>query len=89
MSAVEFHTGQGVLVDKLLSAEELAELIGVPLGTVYRWNYAGGGPPMIKVGRHARYRPGDVDRWLDEKARHSASSGRVVRDSRIGRATRS
>ena len=76
-------------MDKLLSAEELAELIGVPLGTVYKWNYAGGGPPMIKVGRHARYRPGDVDRWLEEKARNSARFGRDVRDNRTGRASRS
>ena len=34
-------------MDKLLSAEELAELIGVPLGTVYKWNYAGGGPNTL------------------------------------------
>lgn len=59
-------------MEKLLSAEELAEFLGVPLGTVYRWNYAGGGPPLLKIGRHAKYRPADVDEWLDEKAKASA-----------------
>lgn len=52
-------------MEKLLSVEELAELLGVPRATLYRWRYVGSGPPGITVGRHVRYRPADVERWLD------------------------
>lgn len=55
-------------MDKLLSVEELAELLGVPVGTIYRWNHIGTGPQAIKVGRHVRYRQTDIDRWLDQRA---------------------
>lgn len=61
-------------MEKLLSARQLADALGVPLGTIYRWNYTGDGPPMVKIGRHAKYRPADVDRWLDEKAKASGRS---------------
>lgn len=71
-------------MEKMLSVEELAELMGVPPGTIYAWNYTGSGPPMIKVGRHARYRPADVDRWLEEKARNSARLRRDARQLVVG-----
>jgi excisionase family DNA binding protein len=72
MSSTGFPIERGGSLEKLLSAEELAEILGVPLGTVYRWNYAGGGPPVLKIGRHAKYRPADVERYLEEKAKASA-----------------
>lgn len=50
----------------LATAQELAEFCGVPLATVYQWSHRGGGPPLIKVGRHLRARWEDVERWLDE-----------------------
>ena len=54
---------------KLLSANELAEYLGVPIATLYRWNYMGTGPRAIKVGRHLRYRERDVEGWLEDEAR--------------------
>ncbi|WP_329099615.1 helix-turn-helix transcriptional regulator [Streptomyces sp. NBC_01439] len=50
---------------KLATAQELAEYCGVPLATVYQWSHRGGGPRMIKVGRHLRARWADIERWLD------------------------
>ena len=52
---------------RLLSPEQLAEFVGVPLGTVYQWHARGGGPLRIRVGRHIRYRQSDVDRWLESR----------------------
>lgn len=49
----------------LATAQELADHFGVPLNTVYGWSSRGGGPPLIKVGRHLRARWDDIDRWLD------------------------
>lgn len=51
----------------LLSPEELASFLGVPLKTVYRWRSRGEGPAAFKVGRHVRYGLGDVHAWLDSR----------------------
>ena len=51
---------------RLLSPVELAEYLGVPLATVYRWRSRRDGPAGIRVGRHVRYRLADVERWLDQ-----------------------
>ncbi|QQM46956.1 helix-turn-helix domain-containing protein [Streptomyces liliifuscus] len=45
----------------------MAEFCGVPLGTVYQWSSRGGGPKLIKVGRHLRARWSDVEQWLDSQ----------------------
>lgn len=57
------HTAGGV---RLLTVSDLARLAAVPVGTVYRWNSDGTGPAYVRVGRHVRYRPADVEAWLDQ-----------------------
>lgn len=54
--------------DAFLSPQGLAKYLDLPLSTIYRWNYAGGGPKRLKIGRHVRYRLTDVAQWLDEQA---------------------
>ncbi|MHB1209201.1 MAG: helix-turn-helix transcriptional regulator [Acidimicrobiales bacterium] len=54
--------------EHLYTPEQLAEKLGIPLATIYRWNYLGTGPLPLHVGRHVRYRPNDVDSWLEERA---------------------
>jgi excisionase family DNA binding protein len=49
---------------RLVTPQELAEALQVPVGTIYRWNYRGTGPPPLHVGRHVRYRAEDVETWL-------------------------
>lgn len=53
-----------------LTPQELADLIRVPLATVYGWRHKGEGPPCMKVGRHLRYRLRDVEAWLDGLVSH-------------------
>lgn len=60
-------------VAELVSAQELADFLRVPLDTVYRWNYARTGPPYIRVGRHVRYRRADVDAWLEKNTQRSGA----------------
>ncbi|MDP8928170.1 MAG: helix-turn-helix domain-containing protein [Actinomycetota bacterium] len=55
------------LGDALLSPQQLADYLGVPVATVYRWRYEGTGPRGIKVGKHVRYRRRDVEAWLDTR----------------------
>lgn len=49
---------------RLLRPRELSVLLGVPVGTLANWRSARTGPPFVKVGRHVRYRRGDVDEWV-------------------------
>jgi excisionase family DNA binding protein len=43
---------------------DVAEYLQVPVKTLYRWRYAGEGPPAYRVGRHLRFRWSDVEGWL-------------------------
>jgi predicted DNA-binding transcriptional regulator AlpA len=55
----------------MLSPLDLAGVCAVPLSTVYEWNYKGTGPPVIRLGKHVRYREADVERWLAERLKAS------------------
>lgn len=61
-------TTAAALDDVLLSPQRLANYLGVPLATVYRWRCEGTGPRGIKVGKHVRYRQRDVEAWLDTRS---------------------
>ncbi len=51
-------------LDDLLTAQELADYLGVPVATLYAWRYRGDEPASFRVGRHLRYRAHDVETWL-------------------------
>ncbi len=57
--------------DRLLTTQQLAEYLAVPVATLYSWRHAGEGPPGFRVGKHVRYRWGDVDEWVRSQL-HSA-----------------
>lgn len=54
-------------MEDLLSPEQLASKLGVPVKTVYTWRQTGYGPPGFRVGRHVRYRVADVEAWLEKQ----------------------
>jgi excisionase family DNA binding protein len=58
-------TGSTVRPDRLLSIRDVAEWLQVPVQTLYRWRYLGEGPLTLKMGKHLRYRAGDVEAWLE------------------------
>jgi excisionase family DNA binding protein len=58
-------TGDGLR--RLLRVEEVAEVLGVPVKTLYQWRYKGTGPVGVRVGRHLRYRAADVEGWVQER----------------------
>lgn len=55
-------------MEKLLSVQEVATALGVPVATIYAWRHRSEGPPGFRVGKHVRYRSGDVERWLAAQA---------------------
>ena len=54
-------------LDPLLSIEELAEYLGVPVTTIYDWRVDGKGPCGVRVGRHVKFTVSDVLGWIDEQ----------------------
>ncbi|MBP2339049.1 excisionase family DNA binding protein [Saccharothrix coeruleofusca] len=49
---------------KLWSVQELADYLGVPVATIYKWRTQKYGPPGRRVGKYVRYRPADVEAWI-------------------------
>lgn len=53
--------------DRLLTVEELAEYLGVPVATLYQWRYRREGPKGFRVGRHVRYRWSEIEAWVERQ----------------------
>ncbi|MGA5220161.1 helix-turn-helix domain-containing protein [Streptomyces cinereoruber] len=52
------------LPDRYLTPTDLADLLGVPLETIYQWRRKRTGPHGFRVGVHLRYDPEDVRAWV-------------------------
>ena len=50
--------------ERLLSAQELAVYLEVPVKTIYTWRHRHTGPRGFRVGKHLRFRWCDVESWL-------------------------
>ncbi|NSC21364.1 helix-turn-helix domain-containing protein [Streptomyces albus subsp. chlorinus] len=55
------------LPDRYLTPQDVADLLSVPLETVYRWRKHRTGPPGFRVGKHVRYDPAAVQAWVTEQ----------------------
>jgi len=65
--------GPGLLErDGLITPAELAAFLSVPVKTLRDWRYQGVGPEGLRVGRHVRYEPSEVRRWLVEDCTREA-----------------
>ena len=62
-------------MESLLSVDEVAEFLGIPVATLYQWRHKGCGPEAYRVGRHLRYDPSTVRAWLDEHLEHRRGVG--------------
>jgi hypothetical protein len=67
---------KGGALERLLSTDEVAEVLGRPPRTLRQWRYLGVGPRYLKVGAAVRYRPGDVEEWLRAQEREAAAGAR-------------
>jgi excisionase family DNA binding protein len=54
-------------LEPLISAQELAEYLAVPVKTLYAWRYRRQGPPGLRVGKHLRYRRIDINEWIEQR----------------------
>jgi excisionase family DNA binding protein len=53
--------------ERLLRPSDVAAYLGIPKATLYSWRYRGEGPPGLRIGRHLRYRSGDIDDWVRQQ----------------------
>ncbi|GGQ66163.1 hypothetical protein GCM10010195_22260 [Kitasatospora griseola] len=71
MQSVEESTTP--LPARYLKPEDLVELFDLPsVETVYQWRRKRTGPPGFRVGRHLRYDPAEVARWVAAQGRQVA-----------------
>jgi excisionase family DNA binding protein len=52
--------------DRLLTARDVAQFLGIPMATLYSWRTRGIAPRAVRVGKHLRFRRADVDAWVDQ-----------------------
>ena len=48
----------------LWTVQDVSAFLGVPVSTLHQWRYLGTGPAAFRVGKHLRYDPDVVRRWL-------------------------
>lgn len=59
---------RGGLPDRYLTPEDIREMFGLPsVETVYAWRKKRIGPPGFRVGKHLRYDPAAVRRWVADQ----------------------
>ncbi len=60
---------------RLLTTEEAAALLNVPVRTLTNWRCRGRfpGPPFVRLGGTVRYRRGDLLEWVAERVQTQAS----------------
>lgn len=51
----------------LMTLEEVAERLRVPVPTLRYWRARGEGPNGFKLGGRLRYRCSDVEAWIEEQ----------------------
>jgi len=53
--------------EPLISIRELAQLLGTPVQTIYDWRKHGRGPRGYRLGRAVKFRPSEVETWLQQQ----------------------
>lgn len=65
MPAIGVLSGSG---DELLTANDLADMLGITRDALYDRRRRGSGlPPAIRIGRHLRWKRSVVSSWLDQQ----------------------
>lgn len=55
-------------LEPLISVQQLAGYLNVPVQRIYDWRIAGTGPRGYRFGRELRFTVAEVQRWVDSQA---------------------
>jgi len=69
------HRRQPTDMDRLFTPDEMSELLGVKLSTIYQWTHIEY-IPHFKLGRFVRFREQEILKWLESKSRNGRNSQR-------------
>ena len=58
---------------KLYNEVEAADMLNMSIAWMQRMRWSGNGPPFVKIGHAVRYRPEDIQDWINERLRTSTS----------------
>lgn len=62
------------MIEKLLTTQETATLLGTSMSFLERDRWAGAKIPFIKIGsRSVRYRQADIETYISNQVKHSTS----------------
>jgi excisionase family DNA binding protein len=61
---------------KLLTPDEVADLLGIKVSTIYQWTHQGY-IPHVKVSRFVRFDPRVIDRWLQTLSKSGRATKRI------------
>jgi excisionase family DNA binding protein len=62
--------------EKLLTVEELADLMRLKLGTVYKLSREGSIPGRVKLGGAVRFRESAIKRWIEKSEQEESEESR-------------
>jgi excisionase family DNA binding protein len=68
-------------MQNFLTEKEVARQISVSLASLRRWRLLQHGPRFVKVGALVRYRPEDLEQWME--ALPSGGTARPGREARF------
>ena len=60
--------------DELMSMQEVADIVRVPVATLRYWRHLGTGPRSFRIGRSVRYWHTEVLHWLEEQSNNPQAS---------------
>jgi excisionase family DNA binding protein len=58
----------GIAMEKLLSIDELSEILGVTKATIYSWTYRNKIPHIKLSKRLLKFRRNDIEAWITKRA---------------------
>jgi excisionase family DNA binding protein len=64
-------------LEKLLTVEQLSELIQINRSTLYEWTHAGF-MPYYKFPNGVRFKEKDIDDWLKKRQKRGRNSFRIL-----------
>jgi len=65
-------------VERLLTPQQLSELLQVKLSTVYKWTHYEY-VPYIKLHGLRRFRVSNIEKWLDKKDRQGRKTYKIAK----------
>jgi predicted DNA-binding transcriptional regulator AlpA len=65
-----------ICMEDFLTEKEVAKQIRVSLASLRRWRLVQRGPRFVKLGALVRYRPEDLEQWMDSLPAGGASPER-------------